>query len=105
MVYDAVGGPAFMEALRACRPEGRLLAIGFASGEVPQIAANLLLVKNLTVIGLCWGGYWPLRRRRWPAAWRAAGLARKGLIRPHISHLLPFDQAPQALNLGLARRG
>ncbi|HBD89554.1 MAG TPA: zinc-binding dehydrogenase, partial [Gemmobacter sp.] len=46
VVYDAVGGPALLEALRATRPEGRLLVIGFAGGEVPQLPANLLLVKN-----------------------------------------------------------
>lgn len=57
VVYDAVGGPAFMAALSATRPEGRLLTIGFAGGEVPQIPANLLLVKNLSVMGLYWGGY------------------------------------------------
>ena len=56
VVYAAVGGVAFTAALSACRPEGRLLTIGFASGEVPPIPANLLLVKNLSVMGLYWGG-------------------------------------------------
>jgi NADPH2:quinone reductase len=38
-------------------PEGRILVIGFASGEMPQIAPNHLLVKNIDVIGFYWGGY------------------------------------------------
>ncbi len=100
VVYDAVGGPAFMEALRATRPEGRLLAIGFAGGEVPQVPANLLLVKNLSVIGLYWGAYLTFAPQvlmdslRTLIDWHG-----KGWIKPHISHRLPFDQALQALHL------
>lgn len=100
VLYDAVGGPAFDEALRACKPDGRLLAIGFASGVVPQIPANLLLVKNLTVSGFWYGGY----EAHAPALvkdsmdrllrWRA-----EGLIRPHVSHVLPFEAFPDGLAL------
>jgi NADPH2:quinone reductase len=61
VVYDTVGGADFLAALRACRPEGRLIPIGFAGGDVPQIPANLLLVRNLDVIGLYWGGYMRFR--------------------------------------------
>ncbi|MFN3576287.1 MAG: NADPH:quinone oxidoreductase family protein [Tabrizicola sp.] len=100
VVYDAVGGPAFDAALRACRPEGRLLAIGFASGEVPQIPANLLLVKNLTVSGFWYGGM-EMHAPSLVAAsmsellrWRA-----EGLIRPHVSHVLPFAAFPEGLAL------
>lgn len=100
VVYDAVGGPAFDAALRACRPEGRLLAIGFASGEVPQIPANILLVKNLTVSGFWYGGYESHAPQLVAASmtellrWRA-----DGLIRPHVSHVLPFDAFPEGLAL------
>lgn len=99
VVYDTVGGPAFDAALRATRPDGRLLAIGFASGQVPQIPANLLLVKNLTVSGLWYGGYQAqapdlvARGMTDLLSLRAAGR-----IRPHISHVLPFE----ALAGGLA---
>lgn len=100
VVYDAVGGPAFLEALRATRPEGRLLTIGFAGGEVPQIPANLLLVKNLTVIGLYWGGY----ARFAPAAMQRS-LATlldwfaRGWIAPHVSHVLPLARVEEGLAL------
>jgi NADPH:quinone reductase len=57
VVYDPVGGKAFDAALSATNPGGRLLPLGFASGTVPQIPANILLVKNLTVHGLYWGAY------------------------------------------------
>lgn len=100
VVYDTVGGPAFMTALRATRPEGRLLTIGFAGGDVPQIPANLLLVKNLTVIGLYWGAYLKFRPEvltdslgtllRWFDA---------GRIAPHVSHVLPLARVDEALDL------
>lgn len=100
VVYDAVGGPAFTEAMRATNPEGRLIPIGFASGEVPQIPANHLLVKNLSVIGLYWGGYLkfaPETLSRSMATlfdWYTAG----GL-HPHISHQIPLPRAQEALDL------
>jgi NADPH2:quinone reductase len=100
VVYDAVGGPAFDAALRACKPEGRLLAIGFASGEVPQIPANLLLVKNLTVSGFWFGGFENHAPARVAASltqllrWRA-----EGRIHPHVSHVLPFEAVPEGLAL------
>jgi NADPH2:quinone reductase len=100
VVYDVVGGPAFDAALRACKPDGRLLAIGFASGEVPQIPANLLLVKNLTVAGFWYGGYETHAPQVVAASmaellrWRA-----EGLIRPHVSHVLPFEAFPEGLAL------
>ena len=100
VVYDAVGGAQWTAAFRTARPEARLLPIGFASGDVPQIPANHLLVKNLTVIGLYWGGY--LKFRPNVLTDSLATLMRwhgEGLIRPHISHVLPLDRAAEALDL------
>jgi NADPH2:quinone reductase len=100
VVYDPVGGDQFTAALRACNPEARLLTIGFASGEVPQIPANHLLVKNITVMGLYWGGYLKFRPEVVTQSmatlfdWYAAGR-----LRPHVSHLLPLEQAADALDL------
>lgn len=100
VVYDAVGGPGFDAALSACRPEGRLLAIGFASGQVPQVPANLLLVKNLSVIGLYWGGYLNFAPQILTASLATLlGWYAEGGLRPHVSHILPFAQVPQALDL------
>ena len=105
VVYDAVGGPGFDAALSACRPEGRLLAIGFASGQVPQVAANLLLVKNLSVMGLYWGGYLKFAPEVLTGSLATLlGWYAEGGLRPHISHTLPFDQLPKALELLRARK-
>lgn len=57
VVFDPVGGDMFDISLRCIAPEGRIIPMGFASGKIPQIPANILLVKNITVIGLYWGYY------------------------------------------------
>ena len=100
VVYDAVGGGAFKAAFRAMRPEGRLIAIGFASGDVPQIPANHLMVKNLDVIGFYIGGYMKFR----PDAVRNSfatlmGWYEQGRLRPHISHVLPLDRVEEGMAL------
>ncbi|WP_170436624.1 NADPH:quinone oxidoreductase family protein [Ruegeria arenilitoris] len=100
VVYDAIGGDVFKAAFRATNPEGRLLPIGFAGGEVPQIPVNHLLVKNLTVIGFYIGGYLRFRpevvRNSFETlfAWHA-----EGRIRPHISHTLPLSEVAQGMAL------
>ncbi|MES2360683.1 MAG: NADPH:quinone oxidoreductase family protein [Pseudomonadota bacterium] len=66
LVFDPVGGALFDEALRCLKPEGRILVVGFASGVVPQIPANILLVKNAEIIGFNFGLYigWGLTDER-----------------------------------------
>jgi NADPH2:quinone reductase len=105
VVYDAVGGPAFMEALRATKPEGRLIPIGFAGGEVPQIPANLLLVKNLSVIGLYWGGYLKFAPQTLATSMQTLfGWYQAGGLRPHISDRFPLAQTQEALDCLRARK-
>ena len=100
VVYDPVGGAGFDMALRVTKPEGRLLTIGFASGEVPQIPANLLLVKNLTVIGLYFGGYLGFAPDRLAASLTTLfGWYATGGLRPHVSHVLPFDRLHDGMDL------
>lgn len=105
VVYDPVGGEQFDAAFRACRPEARLLTIGFASGTVPQIKANHLLVKNLSVHGLYWGGYLSFRPEVLTRsldqliAWHGAGR-----LKPHVSHVLPLDRAGEGMELLRSRK-
>ena len=100
VVYDPVGGDLFRAALRATNPEGRLIPIGFASGEIPQIPANILLVKNLTVIGLYWGGYAKFRPEVIGESFRRLlDWYRAGHLKPHVSHVLPLERAEEALAL------
>ncbi|MEM7496994.1 MAG: NADPH:quinone oxidoreductase family protein [Pseudomonadota bacterium] len=100
VVYDPVGGDQWQAALRATKPEGRLLPIGFASGEVPQIPANILLVKNLDVIGFYWGAYYKFRSDVLAESFRRlTEWYINGRIRPHVSHVLPLEKANEALDL------
>lgn len=100
VTYDAVGGAAFDATLRAMRPGGRMLAIGFASGTVPQVPANLLLVKNVSVIGFWWGGY-----RTFAPHLIRDSLAQlmewhtKARLNLHVSRVLPLGQALEGLAL------
>ncbi|MEO1722466.1 MAG: NADPH:quinone oxidoreductase family protein [Pseudomonadota bacterium] len=100
VVYDPVGGEQWKAALRATNPEGRLLPIGFASGEVPQIPANILLVKNLDVIGFYWGAYYKFRSDVLAESFRRlTEWYVQGRIRPHVSNVLPLEKANEALAL------
>jgi NADPH2:quinone reductase len=105
VIYDPVGGAVFDASLRSIAPDGRILVIGFASGTVPQIPANILLVKNVTVIGYWWGAYRKLNPTlvqdslgecvRWWA---------DGKLHPHVSQTLPLDRAAEALELLRSRK-
>ncbi|MBO9411193.1 MULTISPECIES: NADPH:quinone oxidoreductase family protein [unclassified Ruegeria] len=100
VVYDAIGGDVFKAAFRATNPEGRLVPIGFAGGEVPQIPANHLLVKNLTVIGFYIGGYLNFRpeivRKSFQTLFK---WHTEGRIKPHISHTFPLTEAARGLQM------
>jgi NADPH:quinone reductase len=105
VVYDPVGGAVFDASLRAIAWEGRIVAVGFASGEVPQIPANLLLVKNAAVLGFYWGSY----RKHDPERLRDGfkelfAWYRQGRIRPHVSETLPLHRAADAVRLLTDRR-
>ena len=98
VVFDAVGGELFEASLGAIAWEGRIVVVGFASGVVPQVPANILLVKNVAVLGFNWGSY----RRHDPArlrssfhdlfAWHAAGR-----VRPVIGGRYGLAAVPEAL--------
>jgi NADPH:quinone reductase len=100
VVYDPVGGDAFTAALGACNREARIISIGFASGTVPPVPANILLVKNITLIGFYWGGYLQFAPQVLADSLTEVleSLA-KGRLHPHISHIIPLENAASALDL------
>jgi NADPH2:quinone reductase len=100
VVYDPVGGDAFKAALRACNREARVIVIGFASGDVPAIPANIILVKNITVIGFYWGGYLHFNPKALADSLdELMGWYAQGRLSPHVSHVLPLEDAAKALEL------
>ncbi|MBL8660147.1 MAG: NADPH:quinone oxidoreductase family protein [Rhodospirillales bacterium] len=105
VVYDPVGGRLFDESLRCTVAGGRILIVGFASGDVPQIPANILLVKNIAAIGYYWGAHKTIR----PAWMRASfeellGWLAAGELHPLVSQSFPLDEAPAALQALKARK-
>ncbi|HEX9646181.1 MAG TPA: NADPH:quinone oxidoreductase family protein [Alphaproteobacteria bacterium] len=100
IVIDPVGGAANAAALRALAWRGRMVIIGFASGEIPTIKANYLLVKNIAVSGLQWSDY----RDRDPAWVRRAqdeiyALYLDGKVKPRIGGTFPLARFAEALEL------
>jgi NADPH2:quinone reductase len=104
VIYDPVGGEATGEASRCIAWNGRLLIIGFASGAIPQIPANRLLLKNIAAIGLHWGAYFD----REPELIRQAhekllSWYEDGAVQPVIGAAYPLAELPVALGV-LERR-
>ena len=112
-VYDPVGGEVFMQSLRCLAPEGRIMPVGFAGGDIPQIPANILLVKNLTVCGLNMGLYygWSPQDLRYEYEDKIRANMRQlfhwfeqGLINPEVSTTYPLPEFQAAMADVLSRR-
>ena len=95
VVYDPVGGPVAENAVGALARDGRLLAVGFASGSWPHIEPHQLVIANTSLVGVFAGGY---SRRELDRIHRElCGLIRNGLLRNTVTATVPFDQLPPAL--------
>jgi NADPH2:quinone reductase len=98
VVYDPVGGEAFTRSTKCIAFEGRIVVVGFASGDIPSAALNHALVKNYSILGLHWGLY----QRLDPAGVRdchaeLTRLVEAGAIRPLVSERLPLADVPYGL--------
>jgi NADPH:quinone reductase len=104
VVYDPVGGAATEAALRALAWKGRLLVIGFASGEIPKPPLNLVLLKGCDIRGVFWGDF----IAREPDVHRAnmaalLGYAASGAISAHVHAAYPLTSFRDAFG-AIARR-
>jgi NADPH2:quinone reductase len=98
VIYDPVGGDVFDGSSKCIGFEGRLLVIGFAGGRIPEIAANRILLKNISVVGVHWGLYQERQSplvRQWMDELFA--LVERGKLRPVIWKTFPLAQAAPAL--------
>ena len=98
VVYDPVGGALTEAALRASAWGGRLLVIGFASGEIPAIRLNLALLKERSIVGVYWGEW----TRQDPAGQkrnveRLGELYAAGKVKPVVSERIRLAEVPAAL--------
>jgi NADPH2:quinone reductase len=113
LVFDPVGGALSEAALRTLAPDGRLVSIGFASGAQPKIEPNILLVKNVSVLGFNFGRYigWsPVDERLEHEPKVRALLAQlfewhgRGVLRPLAASVYPLERFADAQDALLSRR-
>lgn len=105
VIYDPVGGELFQQCLSCVNWNGRILVIGFAAGDIPEIAANRILLKGAAVVGVFWGAF-VAREPRVNAenfeqlmSWFG-----EGRIKPHIGKTYPMARAAEALNDMMGRK-
>jgi NADPH2:quinone reductase len=105
VIYDPVGGDVFDASLRSIAWGGRILVIGFAAGRIPQIPANILLMKNVAAVGVHWAAY----RLNDLATLRASfeqlfRWQREGAFKPLVSKVYALAETPEALKAIAARK-
>lgn len=105
VAVDPVGGELSEQALRSLREDGRLMVVGFASGEIPRLPANQVLLRNRRVIGVDWGA-WALGDPAANHELMGEVLARvaEGVLRPVAPVTYPLGDAARALRDLLGRR-
>jgi NADPH2:quinone reductase len=104
VIYDPVGGDVFDLSTRCLAPEGRLLVVGFASGRIPQIQLNRVLLKNASIVGVNWGAHFLEHPESLaPVQAELFSMYEAGRIAPVVSRSYAFEEAPAALR-DLAQR-
>jgi NADPH2:quinone reductase len=105
IVFDTVGGDRFTDSLRCLKDDGRLLVIGFTSGEVPSVKVNRLLFGNTAVVGVGLGVYGFTRPGHIGRCWAAiAPQIASGKLDPVIGATFPLEEAADALTVLDERR-
>nr|WP_256465065.1 zinc-binding dehydrogenase [Bradyrhizobium sp. CW7] len=96
--FDNVGGAIFEQLARSMKWGGRLMPIGFTSGEIPQLPMNLPLLKNYSILGV-FVGAWAEKFSADAARMNATlmQLLAEGTIRPHIDRVLRLEEAGEAM--------
>ncbi|XP_037362313.1 quinone oxidoreductase-like protein 2 isoform X2 [Talpa occidentalis] len=97
VVIDTVGGDIFLDAVRSLAWEGRIVVVGFAGGTIASLPANLLLLKNVSALGLYWGRY---QREDFPVFSRSLSSAlqycQQGRIQPYIGAVFKLEEVNEA---------
>jgi len=96
--FDTVGGAIFEQMARLMRWGGRLMPIGFTSGQIPSVPMNLPLLKNYSLVGV-YAGAWTEKFPEQAARVNdvLARLLTEGRIRPHIDRILPLEHVKDAM--------
>jgi NADPH:quinone reductase len=99
VVLDVVGGEAFTDSLRCLAELGRLLVVGFAAGQgIPEVKVNRLLLRNVDVRGVGWGGYAMTRPPYMHQQWQALlPMIESGVVSPPVGATYDLDDFGRAL--------
>jgi len=98
VVFDVLGGDVFTTMTRLMNFGGRMLPIGFASGAIPSVPMNLLLLKGYSIVGVFWGA-WAERHREASIAAdeRIFAWIAEGKLKPHVGAVYPLEQFRKAM--------
>jgi NADPH:quinone reductase len=98
VVYDPVGGSFAETSIRSMAWNGRYLVVGFATGEIPKLPANLPLLKGCAIVGVFWGRFSEKEpAKNFKNIQEIAGFLTQGLLKPHIYKEYPLSETPEAL--------
>ncbi|MBB6627882.1 NADPH:quinone oxidoreductase family protein [Nocardioides sp. KIGAM211] len=99
VVMDVVGGDLFTDSLRVLAAQGRLLVVGFASGQgIPEVKVNRLLLNNVDVRGVGWGAYAMMRPGYMLEQWaELVPMMESGVVKPPIGESYALDEVGRAL--------
>ncbi len=98
VIFEVVGGDVFLECLRCVNWEGRILVVGFTSGEIAAAPTNLPLLKGCSVVGVFWGAFTSRAPQRNRANFeQLLDWLAEGKINPVVSAVYPLAEARQAL--------
>ncbi len=105
VIYDPVGGDLFDQCTRCINWKGRLLVIGFTSGRIPSMPANLALLKGCQLVGVFWGSF----RGREPDVHAQNvrdlfEMYNEGKLKPLVKDCFPLERYADALNLFIQRK-
>lgn len=99
VVFDVVGGDVFDACSRAMAWNGRLLVIGFASGDIPKLPVNLALVKGYSLVGVFWGSFTAKEPKVYAENMKELmGWYMSGKVKPLVEAVYPLEKAVDALN-------
>ena len=104
LIIDMIGGELAEDAIKNLAWEGKFVSVGFASGKIPKISANRLLLKSSSAIGLYWGQYAFINPGLIENSFKnLLALYKQKKLKPKIGKIFKMEDATNALNYLLSR--
>jgi NADPH2:quinone reductase len=105
VIFDPVGGSYAEPCVRSLAMDARYLVVGFAAGEIPRIALNLVLLRSAALVGVFWGAFAEAHRDANRANFQQMlDWWRDGKLRPHVSATFPLERFRDAIETVVQRR-